>query len=102
MPFIEIKACKAQQEAEHIRLQQEEEANLREQERLDKEEKERLTKVAEEARLEEVRRQEEATEIVWHRKEQKEAEARKLVEEASSDNIGSVSETIHICRKKDR
>ena len=33
---------------------------------------------------------------------QKEAKARKLVEEASSDNLRSVSNTIHIQRKKER
>src|ERR1700720_635085 len=98
--FIEIEARKAQREAEHIRLQQEEEADLREQERLEKEEEERLAKEAEEARLEEVRRQEEAREIVRRRKAQKEAEARAGAEEASSDEVGSVSGTIHIRRKR--
>ena len=63
--FVEIEACKAQWEAEHIWLLQEEEADLREQERLEKEEEERLAREAEEARLEEVRRQEEAREVVW-------------------------------------
>src|ERR1700720_2769952 len=48
--FIEIEACKAQHEADRIRLQQEEEADLREQERLEKEEEERLAKEAGEAR----------------------------------------------------
>ena len=62
--FIEIKACKAKWEAECIWLQQKEEANLREQERLEKEEEERLAMEAEEVRLEEVRKQEEAAEIV--------------------------------------
>src|ERR1700722_5517667 len=98
--FIEIEARKAQHEADRIRLQQEEEADLREQERLEKEEEERLAKEAEEARLEEVRRQEEAAEIVRRRKVQKEAEARARAEEASSDEVGSVSETIHIWRKR--
>src|SRR6202040_1223022 len=99
--FIEIEACKAQREAERIRLQQEEEADLREQERLEKEEEERLAKEAEEARLEEVRRQEEVREIVRRRRVQKEAEARARAEEvASSDEVGSVSGTIHIRRKR--
>src|ERR1700720_751178 len=98
--FIEIEARKAQHEAYHIRLQQEEEADLREQERLEKEEEERLAKEAEEARLEEVRRQEEAREIVRCRKAQKEAEARAQAEEASSDEVGLVSGTIHIWRKR--
>ena len=62
--FIEIEARKAQREAKHIRLQQEEEANLREQERLEKEEEEWLAREAEEARLEEVRKQEEAREVI--------------------------------------
>src|ERR1700722_20392897 len=98
--FIEIKARKAQREAEHIQLQQEEEADLREQERLEKKEEERLEKEAEEARLEEVRRQEEAREVVRCRKAQKEAEARARAKEASSDEVGSVSGTIHIRRKR--
>src|ERR1700720_3929160 len=98
--FIEIEARKAQREAEHIRLQQEEEADLREQERLEKGGEERLAKEAEEARLEEVRRQEEAREVVQRRKAQKEAEARARAEEVSSDEVGSVSETIHIWRKR--
>src|SRR6202040_2140671 len=99
--FIEIEAHKAQREAERIRLQQEEEADLREQERLEKEEEERLAKEAEEARLEEVRRQEEVREIVRRRRVQKEAEARARAEEvASSDEVGSVSGTIHIRRKR--
>ena len=98
--FIEIEARKAQREAEHIRLQQEEEADLREQERLEKEEEERLAKEAEEARREEVRRQEEAREIVWRRRAQKEAEARARAEEVSSDEVGLVSGTIHIWRKR--
>src|ERR1700720_3496630 len=99
--FIEIEACKAQREADRIRLQQEEEADLREQERLEKEEEERLAKEAEEARREEVRRQEEAREIVWRRRAQKEAEARARAEEvASSDEVGSVSGTIHIWRQR--
>ena len=68
---------------------------MREQERLEKEEEKRLAKEVEEARLEEVRRQEEAREIVRRRKAQKEAE-----EEASSDEVGSVSGTIHIRRKR--
>ena len=98
--FIEIEARKAQRKANRIRLQQEEEADLREQERLEKEE-ERLAKEAEEARWEEVRRQEEAREIVWRRRAQKEAEARARAEEvASSDEVGSVSGTIHIRRKR--
>ena len=99
--FIEIEARKAQREADHIRLQQEEEADMREQERLEKEEEERLAKEAEEARLEEVRRQEEAREIVRRRRAQKEAEARARAEEvASSDEVGSVSGTIHIRRQR--
>src|ERR1700720_1997463 len=99
--FIEIEARKAQREANHIRLQQEEEADLREQERLEKEEEERLAKEVEEARREEVRRQEEAREIVRRRRAQKEAEARARAEEvASSDEVGSVSGTIHIRRKR--
>src|SRR6202041_3594405 len=99
--FIEIEACKAQREADRIRLQQEEEANLREQERLEKEEEERLAREVEEARLGEVRRQEEAREIIQCRKAQKEAEARARAEEvASSDKVGSVSGTIHIRRKR--
>src|ERR1700720_1616280 len=97
--FIEIEARKAQREAEHIRLQQEEEADLREQERLEKGGEERLAKEAEEARLEEVRRQEEAREVVQRRRAQKEAEARARAEEVSSDEVGSVSGTIHIRRK---
>ena len=99
--FIEIEARKAQREADRIRLQQEEEADLREQERLEKEEEERLAKEAEEARREEVRRQEEAREIVRRRRAQKEAEARARAEEvASSDEVGSVSGTIHIRRQR--
>src|SRR3984957_16658167 len=99
--FIEIEARKAQREADHIRLQQEEEANLREQERLEKEEEERLAKEAEEARLEEVGRQEEVREVVQRQKAQKEAEARARAEEvASSDEVNSVSGTIHIQRKR--
>src|ERR1700720_3246052 len=98
--FIKIEARKAQREAERIWLQQEEEADLREQERLEKEEEERLAKEAEEARLEKGRRQEEAREIVRHRRVQKEAEARARAEEASSDEVGSVSGTIHIRRKR--
>src|SRR6202040_4267923 len=98
--FIEIEARKAQREAEHIRLQQEEEADLREQERLEKGGEERLAKEAEEARLEEVRRQEEAREVVQRRRAQKEAEARARAEEVSSDEVGSVSGTIHIRRKR--
>src|ERR1700720_4161907 len=99
--FIEIEACKAQREAERIRLQQEEEADLREQERLEKEEEERLAKEAEEARLAEVRRQEEVREIVRRRRGQKEAEARARAKEvASSDEVGSVSGTIHIRRQR--
>src|ERR1700720_2696144 len=95
--FIEIEACKAQREADHIQLQQEEEADLREQERLKKEEEERLAREAEEARLEEVRRQKEVREIVRRCKVQKEAEARARAKEvASSDEVGSVSKTIHI------
>ena len=72
--FIEIKARKAQREANHIQLQQEEEADLREQERLEKEEEERLAKEAEEVKLEEIKRQEEVAEIVHterHRKRPK-------------------------------
>src|SRR6202040_1073606 len=53
-----------------------------------------------EARLEEVRRQEEAREIVRHRKAQKEAEARARAKEVTSDEVGSVSGTIHIQRKR--
>src|SRR6202035_950464 len=99
--FIEIEARKAQRKADRIRLQQEEEADLREQERLEKEEEERLAKEAEEARREEVRRQEEAREIVRRRRAQKEAEARARAEEvASSDEVGFVSGTIHIRRKR--
>ena len=60
---------------------------MREQERLEREEEERLAKEAEEARLEEVRKQEEATE-------------RGRGEEASSDELGSISETIHIRRHR--
>src|SRR6202040_2067354 len=97
--FSEIEARKAQWEAEHIRLQQEEEADLREQERLEKEEEERLVREAEEVRLEEVRKQEEGAEIVRHRKAQKEAEERRQVEEISSDEVGSISESIHIRRR---
>ena len=41
---------------------------MREQERLEREEEERVAKEAEEARLEEVRKQEEVAEIVWRRK----------------------------------
>src|ERR1700720_1131704 len=93
--FIEIEARKAQRKADRIRLQQEEEANLREQERLEKEEEERLAKEAEAARREEVRRQEEAREIVQRRRAQKEAE-----EVASSDEVGSLSGTIHIWRQR--
>src|ERR1700722_20312103 len=69
--FIEIKARQAQHEAEHIQLQQEEEADLREQERLEKKEEERLAKEAEEVRLEEIRRQEEAAEIIQRRRRPK-------------------------------
>src|SRR6202041_2332114 len=98
--FIEIEARKAQREADRIQLQQEEEADLREQERLEKEDEERLAKEAEEARLEEVRRQEEAREIVRRRREQKEAEVRARAEEASIDEVGSVSGTIYIQRKR--
>src|ERR1700723_1761701 len=98
--FIEIEARKAQREADRIQLQQEEEADLREQEKLEKEEEDRLAKEAEEARLEEVRRQEEAREVVRRRRVQKEAEARARAEEASSDEVGSVSGTIHIRRKR--
>src|ERR1700720_1762115 len=87
--FIKIEARKAQREADHIRLQQEEEADLREQERLEKEEEERLAKGEEEAR-----------EIVRRRRAQKEAEARARAEEASSDEVKSVSGTIHIRRKR--
>src|ERR1700720_810917 len=98
--FIEIEACKAQREADHIQLQQEEEADLREQERLEKEEEERLAKEAEEARLKEVRRREGGGGVVQHRRAQKEAEARARAEEASTDEVRSVSGTIHIRRKR--
>src|ERR1700722_10711902 len=97
--FIEIEARKAQREADRIRLQQEEEADLREQERLEKEEEEKLVREAEEVRLEEVRRQEEVAEIVWRRKAQKEAEAKQWATEASSNDVGSISDTIQIRRK---
>ena len=56
--FIEIKAHKAQCEAERIQLQQKEEADLREQERLEREEEEGLVREADKARLEEARKQE--------------------------------------------
>src|ERR1700723_4676247 len=64
-------ARKAQCEADHIWLQQEEEADLREQERLEKKGEERLVREAEIGRLEEVRRKEEAAEIVQRQKGQK-------------------------------
>ena len=57
-----------------------------------------MAKEAEEARLEEVRKQEEAAEIVQRRKAQKEAKARARAEAASSDELGSISGTIHIRR----
>src|ERR1700723_2358373 len=99
--FIEIEARKAQREADRIRLQQEEEADLREQERLEKKEEERLAREAEEARLEEGRRLEGVWKIVRRRKAQMEAEAKALAEkEVSSDEVGSVSGTIHIRRKR--
>src|ERR1700722_4713857 len=93
--FIEIKARKAQHEADRIRLQQEEEADLREQEILEKEEEERLAREVEEARLEEVRRQEEAREVVRCRRR-----PRLRAQVVSSDEGGSVSKTIHIWRKR--
>src|ERR1700720_4183726 len=98
--FIEIEARKAQREADRIQLQQEEEANLREQERLEKEEEEWLAREAEEARLEEARRQEGPRGVIRRRKAQKEAEARARAEEVSSDEVRSVSETIHIWRMR--
>src|SRR6202040_297086 len=98
--FSEIEARKAQWEAEHIQLYQEEEADLRGQERLEKEEEERLVREAEEAKLEEVRRPEGAAEIGQHRKAQKEAKAKQRAMEASSDDVGSINDMIHIQRKK--
>ena len=73
---------------------------MRELERLEKEEEVRLAKEAEEARLEEVRKQEEAASIVQRRKAQKEAEARARAKEASSEDGGSISKAIHIRRKR--